>query len=171
MEISIETIISIAGLLLGGGGIGGWLSYRYTRRKEKAEADSAETAATKEVQDVYQQLITDVKTDRDEQRQYISELKDDRRHLREERDELRDRIDQTDEKVRVLQREVARNGRMVESLRPFICGLIGCKNRKPVTISEDGEAESPEDGTVKPELRRRTRKEKTEIEPINNTDL
>ena len=139
MEISVETIVSIIGLLAGGGGIGGWLTFRYTRRKEKAEAESAETTATKEVQDVYQQLISDVKADRDEQRQYISELKDDRRHLREERDELRDRIDKTDETVRQLQKEVARNCRMVEGLRPFMCGLLGCKKRKPVTISEDGE--------------------------------
>lgn len=162
MEISIETIVSIIGLLAGGGGIGGWLTFRYTRRKEKAEAESAETTATKEVQDVYQQLISDVKADRDEQRQYISELKDDRRHLREERDELRDRIDKTDETVRQLQKEVARNCRMVEGLRPFMCGLLGCKDRKPVTISADGE--------VKPK-RTVKGKEPKDIEPLNSSEL
>lgn len=139
MEISLESVISIIGLLLGGGGIGAIFTWRYSRRKEKAEAESAEVNATREVQDVYQQLISDVKTDRDEQKAYIQELKEDRRHLREERDELRDRIDKTDETVRNLQREVARNGRMVESLRPFMCGKVGCKERVSVTISEDGE--------------------------------
>jgi len=142
VEISINDIVSIIGLLAGGGGMGCFFTWRYSRRKEKAEAETAETTAAKEVQDVYQQLINDVKADRDEQKAYINELKDDRRHLREERDELRDRIDKTDESVRELQRQVARNGRMVESLRPFVCGLLGCKNRQSVTISDDGDVET-----------------------------
>jgi predicted RNase H-like nuclease (RuvC/YqgF family) len=140
MELSISDIISIMGLLLGGGSIGGFFTWRYAQRKERAEAEISETTATKEVQDVYQQLIADVKTDRDEQKAYIQELKDDRRHLRAERDDLRDRIDKTEETVRNLQRDVARNGRMVESLRPFLCGFLGCQDRQPVTISVDGEA-------------------------------
>ena len=121
--MSIISMIEIALSILTT--IGGWEAIRYVlnrkaeRRKSEAEAGSAETAATKEVQDVYQQLISDVKADRDEQRQYISELNNDRRQLREERDELRERIDRTDETVRQLQREVARNGRMVEAMRPF----------------------------------------------------
>ena len=143
MELSISDIIGIMGLLLGGGSIGGFFTWRYAQRKERAEAEISETTATKEVQDVYQQLIADVKTDRDEQKAYIQELKEDRRHLRMERDDLRDRIDRidrTEETVRNLQRDVARNGRMVESLRPFLCGFLGCHDRQPVTISVDGEA-------------------------------
>lgn len=132
MEISISDIISIIGLLAGGGGIGCFFTWKYGRRKEKAEAEQAETSAAKEVQDVYQQLITDVKTDRQEQRDYIAELKNDRQHLRQERDELRERIDQTEASVRDLQREVARNGRMVQSMRPFLCSDVACKLRKPM---------------------------------------
>jgi chromosome segregation ATPase len=140
MEFTISDIISIVGLLLGGGSLGGFFTWRYARRVKAAEAEQSEASAAKEVQDVYQQLISDVKTDRDEQKAYIQELKDDRRHLREERDDLRNRIDRTEETVRNLQREVARNGRVVESLRPFMCGLLGCKDRQPVTISDSGEA-------------------------------
>lgn len=142
MEIQMSDVISIITLLIGGGGIGCFFTWRYTRRQAKAEAEQAENTATKEVQDVYQQLIADVKADRDEQRNYIEELKTDRQHLRQERDELRDRIDKTDETVRELQREVARNGRMVEGLRPFVCGRIGCEDRKPVIISPEGEVKS-----------------------------
>ena len=133
--MNIETIFSILGLLLGGGGIGTFCTWRYTRRKEKAEAETAEVNAAKEVQDVYQQLIDDVKRDRNEQKEYISELKDDRRHLREERDELRDRIDKTDEMVRNLQREVARNGRQIELMRPFLCYDQKCKKRQLAVTS------------------------------------
>ena len=138
MEQIVSIIISVLTA------IGGWEAIRYLINR-KAEKRKSEAEADMTVQDMYQQMLTDVKADRDEQRQYISELKEDRRHLREEREELRQRIDHTEEKVRELQREVARNGRMVESLRPFICGVLGCKKRQPVAISETGEIDEPKD--------------------------
>lgn len=154
MGIGIDTLIQIL-TLAGGSGVAGWAGWRYAKRKASAEATEAEAAsekakyeavqasiqATKEVQDSYQQLLSDMKTDRedqrryaDEQKQYIEELKEDRRHLREERDELRDRQDKLEKIVRDLQREVARNGRMVDVMRPFLCGLQGCKNRIDVAF-------------------------------------
>lgn len=141
MDFSLDwgTIGTIVSLLLGGGGIGTWLTWKYTRRKEEAEAGSAEMDAAAKMQDMYQQMIADVKADRDEQKAYISELKDDRRNLRVERDELCARIDKTDEMVRELQAQVARNGRMVESMRPFMCGDLNCSHRQRVAISPDGE--------------------------------
>ena len=130
MEITFSDILSIITLLAGGGGIGWWFTWRYTRRKERAEAVTAEASAAKELQDVYQQLINDVKTDRDEQKAYISELKEDRRHLRQDRDELRDRQDKLEEQVRGLQFEVARNSRMVAFMRPLLCGRQGCAHHR-----------------------------------------
>lgn len=137
MEIGIDTWIAIIGLLLGGGGIGTFFTWKYTKRKEKAEADTA-------VQDVYQQLIADIKTDRDEQKAYILELKEDRRHLREERDELRNRQDKLEDDIFQLKRQVARNGRMVECLRPLVCGRRGCPDRLPAEILEEGVNENTE---------------------------
>ena len=134
MEVSLDTWIAIIGLVLGGGGIGTFFTWKYTKRKEKAEADTA-------VQDVYQQLIADIKTDRDEQKSYIQELKEDRRHLREERDELRNRQDKLEDDIFQLKRQVARNGRMVECLRPLVCGRRGCPDRLPAELLEDGVAE------------------------------
>ena len=157
MEFSVDSIISIATLLIGGGG-GAFLTWRWQRARAKAEAkeaeanaESAEVAAVKEMQDVYQQLIADIKTDRDEQKQYIQELKDDRTHLRQDRDDLRKRQDELEEQVRDLQRAVSRNGRMVECMRPFLCGRAAeCKDCVPVTIS--GEED------VNPKPRRKARK-------------
>lgn len=137
MEFSLDTIISIATLLLGGGG-GAFFTWKWQKAKAKAEAVGADASAAKELQDVYQQLITDIKTDRDEQKAYIQELKEDRRHLREDRDELRKRQDALEDTVRSLQGDVARNGRMVECMRPFLCGRQGCPDRVSVTISADG---------------------------------
>ena len=122
MEISVDTIISILTLFMGGG-CGAFFTWRYQRRKAKAEAIDSEATATEKVQDVYQQLITDIKADR------------------EDRDDLRKRQDQLEEQVRTLQKEVARNGRMVECMRPLLCGRKGCSDRLPVTISDDGEIE------------------------------
>lgn len=138
MEITLDTIIAILGLFIGGGG-GAFFTWRWQRKKAKAEAKTAEADAAKELQDVYQQLVQDIKTDRDEQKAYIQELKEDRSHLRRDRDDLRKRQDELEESVRSLQREVARYGRMVASMRPFLCGRSNCPNRMPVTISDDAE--------------------------------
>ena len=136
MEINIDTIIAILGLFIGGGS-GAFFTWRYQRKKAKAEAVTAEADAAKELQDVYQQLISDIKTDRDEQKAYINELKEDRNHLRKDRDDLRKRQDELEQQVRSLQKDVARNGRMVECMRPFLCGKSGCKDRMPVNISNE----------------------------------
>lgn len=138
MEINVDSILAIAGLFIGGSG-GAFFTWRYQRKKAKAEAVGAEANAAKELQDVYQSLVSDIKTDRDEQKAYIAELKDDRRHLREERDELRKRQDDLEETVRNLKRDVARNGRQLECMRPFLCGNSECERRIPVNVSELGD--------------------------------
>lgn len=137
MEITLEAVISLLGLFIGGGG-GAFFTWKYMRRKARAEAIGAEADAAKELQDVYQQLINDIKADREEQKSYINELKEDRHHLRQERDELRKRQDELEETVRGLQREVAKNGRKLDFMRPFLCGRDGCAIRLPVDVSEAG---------------------------------
>ena len=132
--MTLDTWIAIIGLFLGGGGIGTFFTWKYTKRKEKAEAESAETTAAKELQDIYQQLIDDVKKDRDEQKTYIGELKEDRRHLREERDELRNRQEKTEEEVRELKKIQARQGMKIEAMRPFLCYDTKCKKRQLVEM-------------------------------------
>jgi len=136
MEITISDIISILTLLLGGGGIGVFFTWQYSKRKEKAEAEQAETTAAKEMQDMYQQLIEDVKKDRQDQREYIEELKSDRDHYREERNSLRERLDQTDEKIRELEGIVARYGRQLAAMRPLMCANMGCTMRQIVPFWE-----------------------------------
>ncbi len=175
--LSIDNIIAIVTLLLGGGG-GAFFTWRYQRKKAKSEAKAAEAEAekakfeamqanaqlTKEIQDSYQQLTADLKANletqqqyNDEQKQYIAELKEDRQHLRQERDDLRKRQDKLEKAMRDLQFEVARNSRMVAFMRPFLCGRNGCAIRVPVTISPSGEIEN----TIRPEAKQH------DIEPDN----
>lgn len=122
MEITLEAIISIVGLLAGGTGIGGFFVWKYTKRKAQAEAKQAEAEASKaeaeaatEKQNYYQQIIEDVARDRD--------------YYKQERDEYRMTIKRYDERINHLERAVARNGRMVEAMRPFLCGDMKCQRR------------------------------------------
>lgn len=151
IETAITLFVSVLTALGGFEAIKYLINRKAEKKKTEAEAESAGTAATKEVQDVYQQLIADVRSDREEQRAYITELTESRKHLRDECEELRQRIDDTEKIVRDLQKEVARNARAMESMRPFICGVLGCKKRQPVAISDEEVAE--------------------DIEPISGKDL
>ena len=132
-ELNIADIIGLVSLLFGGGAIGGILTWRYTKRTVAANAITAEADATKEVQDVYQQLINDVKQDRSEQRQYITELKEDRNAIREERNKMQKRLTQLTDELDDVKRTVARQGRQIEGMRPFLCGDLQCKKRQLVT--------------------------------------
>lgn len=124
-----DSITNILSLLFGGSVIS-IVTWRYARRKAEAEAKQAEAEAKKGDQDYYQQMIDDVAKDRD--------------YYKKERDEYRDTIKSYDVRIEDLERKVARNGRMVESLRPFICTNLDCKLRHRATISAAGEIDTTE---------------------------
>ena len=136
MEITLDTILGILGLFIGGGG-GAFFTWRWQRKKAKAEAE-------KEEQGYYQQMMKDIAADRD--------------YYKHERDEYRETIKGYDVRIDALERTVARNGRMVESMRPFTCADLSCKLRKRVIISEEGEVKKP-------------RQKKMDIEPVARQDL
>ena len=92
MEITLEAIISLLGLFVGGGG-GAFFMWKWQRRKAKAEAREAETAATKELQDLYQQMLADAKADREDRLAQNEELRSERDHYKTERNELRDEVE------------------------------------------------------------------------------
>ena len=119
MEITIDTVISLLGLFIGGGG-GAFFTWE-DKQKEV-----------------------------DDNHRLIAELREDRDHYKQGYVEMRNRQDKTEEMVRDLQMQVARNGRMVESMRPFLCYDMKCKKRVRVQVSEC---------------------EAAEIEPINHEDL
>ena len=133
MEITVDTIIAILGLFIGGGG-GAFFTWRWQRKKAKAEAENAEIDAAKELQDMYQQMLADAKTDREDRKAQIDELRQERDHYKNDRNELRDRLDATDEKIRALEHTVARNGRQIEAMRPFMCYVSGCRKRQLVEV-------------------------------------
>lgn len=150
---SISNILS----LLFGGSLISIVTWKFARKKAnaeamqaEAEAKKAEAEAQKEKQDYYQQMMDDLSKDRD--------------YYKQDRDEQRERFDKlsrnvmdwkrtTDDTIEDLRRKVARNGRQIEMMRPFMCGDLKCKKRVRVTTLENVEA--------KP----------TEMEPIDNEAL
>lgn len=149
MEITIDTLISLAGLFIGGGG-GAFFTWRWMRRKAKAEAQTEEVNMAKEVQDTYQQMLKDKDVEVQDKNRIIKELREDRDHYRQMVSEMVKRQDNTDETVRDLQMQVARNGRMVEMMRPFLCYDIKCKKRQRVPTSECEAVELPTPKDIEP---------------------
>ena len=148
MEITLEAIISLVGLFIGGGG-GAFFTWRFMRRKAKAEAVQAEVDAEKDKQDYYQQLLEDYKA-------HHEELRSEREHFKTERNELRDKLEKMDEEVRSMKRlwtdkeietdrKIAQLGRKVEAMRPFMCGDLKCKKRQLVTLSDHEENDKEEE--------------------------
>jgi hypothetical protein len=148
MEITLDSIISILGLFIGGGG-GAFFTWRFMRRKAKAEAVTAEVDAAKDMQDMYQQMLEDAKRDRKDRREQVEELRADRDHYKQERNELRDRMEklmhsfmewrvEADNDRSKMKMDIAKLGRKVETMVPFMCGNLTCKDRQRVVLSEDG---------------------------------
>lgn len=108
---------------LASGGLAGFGSLWYARRKSKAEVAQAESEAAKSWQDVYQELIEDLKGSRDEQK--------------EQNDMLRGKIDYLEDKISKLREEVERNARKLAWLMPLTCCVKDCKDR--VIFVEGGE--------------------------------
>ena len=158
MEITLEAIISLITLFVGGTGVGGFLFWRQHKRKEEAEAKlaeaeaklkeaevrKAEIEANKEQQDYYQQLAKDLAEDREDRKRQNDELRAERDHYKNERNDYRDMSAKRDEEFRKfrikmeeeldsLRRNQARQGRMIEAMRPFMCGDLRCPNRQRVT--------------------------------------
>lgn len=158
MEISLDTLINIGTLLLGGGG-GAFFTWRWQRARAKAEAKekeaeakSAEVDMAQKVQDTYQEMLADKQKEVDDNHRLIAELREDRDHYKQAYKEMRDALDklgkefrefrnQSEDERASMKRDIARNGRQVEALRPFLCARLGCKDRLRVTLSEDGEPE------------------------------
>ena len=167
MEITLDAIISLIGLFVGGGA-GAFFTWKYQRKKARAEAVTAEVDAAKDMQDMYQQMLEDAKRDREDRREQVEELRADRDHYKQERNELRDKMEQltrsfmdwrleADNDRSKMKMEIARLGRKVEMMAPFMCGDLSCKLRKRVVLSDEGEPKKP--------------RKKADVEPLNSNEL
>ena len=177
----MEAIISLIGLFIGGGG-GCFFTWRWMSRKAKAEADqaaaeakekeaqakAAEIEMAQKVQDTYQEMLEDKQKEVDDNHRLIAELREDRDHYKKGYVEMRDEVEKlsrdfhefkqsTLREREKMKSDIARNTRIAESSRPFMCGLApDCAKCVPVIISDEG--------TVKPGKKG---KKQHDIEPTN----
>lgn len=128
----INTIVTI---ILGGG----WfIHWRAGKRKANGEAAQSEAEGWKAMQDLYQQTINDFKV-------YSEDMRTERTALKDENNEMREKYKKVEEEILMLKKQLSRQGRKLEAISPFLCGVVGCLNRKKVVFgnlpTDDGNNE------------------------------
>ena len=187
MEITFDSIIGILGLLLGGGA-GGFFTWRWQRAKAKseakekeAEAKSAEIEMAQKIQDTYQQILEDKQKEVEDNHRLISELREDRDRYKQGYEEFRDKVDKLQNEFREfknsiederneMKRDIARNSRQLEGMRPFLCGREDCALRVPVTIAQVGDLEKTiraNEKTIRANANKHDSQDISYLEPYN----
>ena len=114
---------------------------------------TAEVDAAKDMQDLYQQMLRTPRKEREDRKKQIDELRSAR--PLDERNELRDKMEQltrsfmdwrieADNDRSKMKMDIAKLGRKVETMVPFMCGNLTCKDRQRVVLSEDGTVKTKE---------------------------
>lgn len=146
MEITLDAIISLIGLFVGGGA-GAFFTWRYQRRKARAEAEQAEVDAAKELQGMYQTMLADANEYLKDARDKVEGLRQERDHYKQERNEMRDQIVKMGAEIAQMKkdqlardidtdRKIAKLVRKVESMSPLLCGDQSCKIRQRVVLDD-----------------------------------
>ena len=138
MDMEIYSIINtFVTVFLGGG----WfLHWRASRRKANGEAKQTEAQANKEAQEYYNTTLADVNRTLMEVRAERDNYKDERNELQRENKEMRNKYIEIENKMTNMdlnyKRDLARLGRRIDVLSPFLCGVAVCVHRKKVNLSE-----------------------------------
>lgn len=144
MDMEVYSIINTLVTIFFGGG---WfLHWRASRRKANGEAKQTEAQANKEAQEYYNNTLADVNRTLAEVRSERDHYKDERDEERKENREMRLKYRQLEEKVTQIdleyKKDVARLGRRLDCISPFLCGVAGCMRRTKVSLMEDIDDES-----------------------------
>jgi FtsZ-interacting cell division protein ZipA len=144
MDMEVYSIINTLVTIFFGGG---WfLHWRASRRKANGEAKQTEAQANKEAQEYYNTTLADVNRTLGEVRAERDHYKDERDEERKENREMRQKYRQLEEKVTQIdleyKKDVARLGRRLDCISPFLCGVAGCMRRTKVSLMEDIDDES-----------------------------
>lgn len=162
MEITLEAIISFIGLFVGGGA-GAFFTWRYQKKKAKAEAESAEIDAAKEMQGLYKQMLNDANEYLEDARSKVDGLRQERDHYKQDRDELRVKVDNlvkmfyelktTSEKERAqLRIDISTLQSQLKGMVAMTCSVQDCKLRQVILFDFD---------------KKKPKSKKQDIEPSN----
>ena len=100
----------------------GYKKYYFMFDRWQAEAD-----AMKSVQEVYQELIEDMKNDR-------KELKNAYQEQKKRFDEVDNKYKEVLQKCNEMEKAIKQNARVMDTMKPFLCGVKNCPNRKSITF-------------------------------------
>lgn len=148
----MEFVLALATLVLGTGWLFTWHSHKRSEaakakqeeekaKQEAANAKQQEADAFKSMQDAYQQTLEDVNKTLAEVRAERDHYKEDRNTIRTENFEIRKKYRELEKQVIDIElnykKDVARLGRRIDCLSPFLCGRAGCLNRIKVSLLEN----------------------------------
>ena len=106
-------ITSTIALLLGGG----WfVTYKAHKREKEGEATQAEASGWQKQQEVYQTTIADLKETCDYIRKDRDLLRQENEQLRQENTQLRNKIQNLEDQMQDLKKDIARQGRRIETI-------------------------------------------------------
>ena len=165
MEITLESIISFIGLFVGGGA-GAFFTWRYQKKKAKAEAESAEIDAAKEMQGLYKQMLADANEYLEDARNKVDGLRQERDHYKADRDELREKVDKLTKMFYELKTEgekeraqlrvsIATLQSQLKGIVNLTCSVQDCKLRQVIVLTDD----------------KKKRSTKADTEPLKNSEL
>ena len=146
MEITLEAIISFIGLFVGGGA-GAFFTWRYQKKKAKAEAESAEIDAAKEMQGLYKQMLNDANEYLEDARSKVDGLRQERDHYKQDRDELRVKVDnlvkmfyelktESEKERSQLRVDISRLQSQLKGILPLTCTVPDCKLRQVISLED-----------------------------------
>ena len=164
MEITLEAIISLITLFVGGTGIGGFFFWKQKKRKELAEARLAEAVAklkeaeaknaevdnVKSMQEAYEKMFEQVNAYLEDATKKVEGYRQEKDYYKNALEEQREEMKKLTKQVYDIQVDGARKrGELqmsinqlkaqMRNISPLTCGVLQCKLRQPVIISEDGE--------------------------------
>lgn len=166
MEITLEAIISLITLFVGGTGIGGFFFWKQKKRKELAEARLAEAVAklkeaeaknaevdnVKSMQEAYEKMFEQVNAYLEDATKKVEGYRQEKDYYKNALEEQREEMKKLTKQVYDIQVDGARKrGELqmsinqlkaqMRNISPLTCGVLQCKLRQPVIISEDGEVD------------------------------
>lgn len=125
MDIDINTIVTIVGCLVGGGGL---LYYKQTNRNKTIENDNLVISQMKELVSELKEERKEMKQERDEQKEFyegeLHRVVESNNNKRAKIETMQKTIDEKTAQIDLLNSEVAR-------LTVMKCEVHGCANRQP----------------------------------------
>lgn len=128
----LNWILGVLTLIAGGGWFVNWRAHR---RQEDAKAIQSE-------QDVYQEMLTDLKEHNEVLRKFNKEVSDDCEQLRKRVADNETKLREQDEKIREQERKLSSQENKIETLEhrvelmtEMMCGKSNCQQRTRVFLS------------------------------------